>query len=69
MMTRVEINNNNTGIFVYGMNAVATLAQSTVTGNQNAYLISTGGIVETFGDNYVRRNAAGESGATPVSKQ
>jgi hypothetical protein len=62
--------NNNTGLIAQG-GATLRAAQSMVTGNSSGWLTSTGGVVESYGDNYIDGNQNNETApptAPPAKK-
>lgn len=61
----VAANNTNFGVGANSGGANVRLAQSTVTGNPNAWSIGNGGVVESYGDNYVDGNS-GDNSAQPL---
>jgi hypothetical protein len=61
MMTRSVTTNNNVGVQVSGALATVRLAQSTVTGNANGYMLASGGSLVSYGDNYIDGNLANEA--------
>jgi hypothetical protein len=63
----VAVNTSGTGIAADNTNATLRSAQSTVTGNDNAWGAFSGGTLFTYGDNNVNGNAAGEGAQTPLT--
>jgi hypothetical protein len=65
--------NNGTGIQAFsasGNDATLTVAQSMVTGNPTAgWNASSGGVIQSYGDNYFNGNGPNTGSLTPVSKQ
>jgi hypothetical protein len=45
------------------------LAQSTITGNATGYSATAGGIINSFGDNYIANNTSNLGSLTPATKQ
>jgi hypothetical protein len=60
--------NNGTGVEADGPGATLRLANSTVTGNAHGW-VASGGIVDSYGDNYIDGNGANIGSLTPISKQ
>jgi len=52
-LTRTLPEGNHTGIFSSGINAAVWLAQSTLTGNAISFDADHGGVVDSYGDNYI----------------
>jgi hypothetical protein len=65
----VVANNLLDGIAAVGINATVTLAQSAVTGNGDGWNIVSGGVIQTYQDNYFNDNGANSGSLTNVSKQ
>jgi hypothetical protein len=62
--------NNGYGIVAYGEGATLRLAQSEVTGNVVAgWSASNGGVIESYGDNYIYGNGANTGSLTSIAKQ
>ncbi|MEA2937131.1 MAG: hypothetical protein QOC56_635, partial [Alphaproteobacteria bacterium] len=62
----VSVYNNRNGIFAHRDSRVR-VGGTTVTGNDSGWTTSSGAIIETYGDNFVHGNAAGEDPMTPIS--
>jgi hypothetical protein len=60
-LTRVSVSGNATGIDALGTNATLRIGQSTVTANAFGYQAVSGGVVFSYGDNYIDGNT-GNSG-------
>jgi len=60
---------NGRGLEAAGVNATLWLAQSTVTGNGNGYVVLPGGVINSYGDNYITANGFSTGNLTPVGKQ
>jgi hypothetical protein len=60
---------NGTGISVANANARVRVAQSTITGNATGWLAQSGGSFESYGDNYVNGNAAGEAAMPSIARK
>jgi hypothetical protein len=65
----IVANNLLDGIAAVGTNAIVTLAQSSVTGNGDGWNIVSGGVIQTYLDNYFNDNGANSGSLTSVSKQ
>jgi hypothetical protein len=65
------VEGNGAGIEAFGgSNAVLWLAQSTVTQNLQAYVAGSGGIINSYGDNYIDTTNGAPSGSlTTVTRQ
>jgi hypothetical protein len=61
--------NSVTGVEANGTGATLRLANSTVTGNTDGWEALSGGIVATYGDNYIDGNGTNTGSLTPISKQ
>jgi hypothetical protein len=61
--------NNDTGVQAQGASATIRLANSTVTGNANGWAVFTGGIVDSYGDNYIDGNGSNTGSLTPIVRQ
>ena len=59
---------NGTGVEASGTNATLWLAQSTVTGNVTAGFNNSGGVINTFQDNYFTANGPNTGSSTNVGK-
>ena len=62
MVTRSVAANNKTGVKADGGGVTILLGQSTVTGNENGWLLGdTGGVVESYGTNQINGNGSHQS--------
>jgi hypothetical protein len=68
-LTHILAVGNGGGIIAQGTNATLWLAQSTITGNSFGYNANTGGIINSYGDNYFVANPNNGGILTPVAKQ
>jgi parallel beta helix pectate lyase-like protein len=70
-LTNVQVSNNSAfGLQAAGASATIYLGQSTVTGNSTqGYNISTGGVINTFGDNYIADNGSNNGSLTTAGQQ
>jgi len=59
--------NNSTGL--QAEDATLRIAQSTVTGNVNGWIIGNGGNIASYGDNYIDGNGSNTGSLTSISKQ
>jgi hypothetical protein len=57
VLTRATAVGNDAGVLARGANATLWLAHSTITGNTAGYFAGTGGIILSYGDNYIDDNA------------
>jgi hypothetical protein len=57
------------GVMASTANATLWLAQSTVTGNASGFNASSGGVINSFGDNYFAANGTNTGSLTSVVKQ
>ena len=62
------LSNNSIGVFGGGGASVTRLTRCTVTENGTGVQTQTGGIVESFGDNNIRGNNAGNAGVQGVGQ-
>ena len=69
MLTRSVAIGNSLGVHAIGTNATLQLAQSTVTGNMTGYRTDSGGVISSYGDNYIDDNGANIGTLGPASKQ
>jgi hypothetical protein len=53
LLTRCQVANNAAGVEAVKVGATIWLAQSTLTGNASGYLRTIGGVVNSYGDNYI----------------
>jgi hypothetical protein len=65
----VMANNNGYGIFASGTGATLRLAQSEVTGNANGWHAEGGGVIASYGDNYIDGNGANTGSLSPINRQ
>ena len=70
-VTHCLSNDNSQGLRASGSNATLWVAQSTVTGNiDNVFDADTGGVINSYGDNYMRAaNGLNSGSLTSVTKQ
>ena len=61
--------NNGTGISAQGVGATLRVAQSMVTGNAAGWIATSGGVVASYGDNYIDGNGANTGSLTTIIKQ
>jgi hypothetical protein len=62
--------NNVDGIAATGTGATLRLAQTEVTGNSTAgWITNAGGVIASYGDNYIDGNGANTGSLTPIGKQ
>jgi len=61
--------NNHYGVFASGAGATLRLANSAVTGNQVGWTTEFGGVLASYGDNYIDGNVSNSGSLTPISKQ
>src|SRR5205085_12090719 len=59
------VNNVTTGLQVVGTIATMFVGQTTVSGNANGWIAASGGLLNSYGNNYVNGNA-GNEGAMPL---
>lgn len=74
MVVRSVVANNNgyantTGLAAYGTGAIVRVANSTVTGNAHGWSTLAGGIVESYGNNYIDGNIDWESAPPSILKK
>jgi hypothetical protein len=62
------LSNNSIGVFGGGGASVTRLTRCTVTENGTGVQTQTGGVVESFGDNNIRGNNAGNAGVTGIGQ-
>ena len=62
------ISNNAIGVFGGGGASVTRLTRCTITENGTGVTTQTGGVVESFGDNNIRGNNAGNAGVSGVGQ-
>jgi hypothetical protein len=60
---------NSFGISAFGANTTLVVGQSTVTGNTTGYSASSGGIIDSYGDNNIFINGANMGSLSLVTKQ
>jgi hypothetical protein len=65
----VAANNNGTGIAAQFTGATLRLAQSVVTGNAFGWVVSNGGVLASYGDNYIDGNGPNTGSLTIIGKQ
>jgi hypothetical protein len=68
-LTHALTEGNGFGVSAIGANATLWLAQSTMTGNGTGFSASSGGVINSYGDNYFATNGANSGSLTGVSKQ
>ena len=62
--------NNWVGVHSHGTGGIVRLANSTVTGNGSlGWDVETGGVVQSYGDNYIDGNGSNVGSLTPIPKQ
>jgi hypothetical protein len=62
--------NNSKGIFAHSAGATVRLASSAVIANStNGWWTDTGGVIATYGDNYIDGNGANIGSLTPITRQ
>lgn len=61
--------NNVVGIEANGTGATLRLANSAVTGNTNSWVATNGGVVASYGDNYIDGNGSNIGALTSVAKR
>jgi hypothetical protein len=69
MMFHSVAANNGTGITAQGNSATLRVGQSTVTGNASGWTALLGGVIQSYGDNYINNNGPNTGSLTPGSKQ
>jgi len=69
VLTRITAANNHTGVAAAGANATVQLAQSTVTGNAFGYAAVSGGVMLSFGDNYITNNTSNSGSLGGATRQ
>ena len=62
------IANNSTGVSTNGTTATITIAQSAVTGNAGSGWANSGGVIQTYQDNYFNDNGTNTGSLTNVNK-
>ncbi len=65
----VAANNTSGGVSPNGTGATLRLANSTMTGNANGWLVQSSGVVASYGDNYIDGNGSNTGSLTPISRQ
>jgi hypothetical protein len=68
-LTRTLAVGNGGGVTAQGTNANVWLAQSTITSNGTGYNVNTGGIINSYGDNYFANNPINSGILTGATKQ
>ena len=66
MVFRSVAANNGSGIQAIGMGAILRAAQSMVTGNTSGWSATSGGVVQSYGDNYIDGNRGNEAAPPSV---
>jgi hypothetical protein len=61
MVRDSTITNNSTGVDAQVSNSTIRLAHSTITANSTGWITSSGGVVNSYGDNNIDNNAAGNT--------
>jgi hypothetical protein len=61
--------NNDLGVVAQGLGATLHLANSTVTGNTNGWLVTQGGVVLSAGDNTIEGNTNNETPPTTYNRK
>jgi hypothetical protein len=69
LVTRTLVANNITAIETFGTNARLWLVQNTVMGNADAFIVGTGSVINSFGDNSFAANVDFVGSLTVVGKQ
>jgi hypothetical protein len=70
VLTRSTASGNGAGIVADSANATLWLAQSTVTENSgNGYNASSGGVINSYGDNYIDANGTNTGTLSTATKQ
>jgi hypothetical protein len=69
MVTHSVSANNGTGVFSIGTGAIVRLANSTVTGNASGWQAVSGGVISSYGDNYIDGNGTNTGSLTPIVRQ
>jgi hypothetical protein len=68
-LTHVLAVGNQGAVTAQGTNATVWLAQSTIINNPGGYSANTGGIINSFGDNYFGNNNTNSGMLTPITRQ
>jgi hypothetical protein len=68
-LTHSLVEGNIIGVQANGPASTLWLAQSTLTGNASGFSTASGGVINTYLDNYNTSNGAGTGSLTPVGKQ
>jgi hypothetical protein len=58
---------NGTGLLAAGASTIVRLAQSTVTGNTASWLVSAGGVLQSYGDNSINGNGDLDPSPTKIA--
>jgi len=61
--------NNGIGFGAQNTGATLRLANSTVTGNTNGWQVTFGGVLASYGDNYIDGNGSNTGSLSPISQQ
>src|SRR5262245_6469180 len=61
--------NNGSGVVANAPNATVWLAQSALATNATGYNASGGGVINSYGDNYIAANIGNTGALTPVSRE
>jgi hypothetical protein len=61
--------NNGVGVEANGSGGTLRLANSTVTGNAAGWVVQSGGVLDSYGDNYIDGNGSNIGSLTSISKQ
>jgi hypothetical protein len=61
--------NNLVGLSANGAGATVRVGQSTVTGNTGSWQATSGGSLQSFGDNYIASNGDGDPAPTTIAKK
>jgi hypothetical protein len=70
MVVRSVVANNGFGIGAVGASATLRVSQTTIAANQSALATESGGVIASYGDNYVVGNGAGtETPTTTIARQ
>jgi hypothetical protein len=69
VLTRVAAVGNNIGIRANGPNAIMRISQVSATGNTTGYAAANGGVIFSYGDNYIDGNGGNSGLLSTASKQ
>jgi hypothetical protein len=68
-LTHTLVAGNQTGVSAQGTNAIVWLSQSTITSNTTGYNANTGGVINSFSDNYFSNNTSNSGVLSGATKQ